>query len=44
MFNSVVTKQTAILEKEISDLKREADELSKGIAILTTKTAVEGAS
>jgi hypothetical protein len=37
MFDEVVSKQTTLLEKEIIDLKNEADQLSKEIAKLTTE-------
>ncbi|HAF12793.1 MAG TPA: hypothetical protein DCK93_02865 [Blastocatellia bacterium] len=37
MFEEVVNKQTALLEKEISELTNEADQLSKEIGKLTTQ-------
>jgi DNA polymerase-3 subunit epsilon len=37
MFDAVVSKQTALLEKEIIDLTNEADQLSKEIGKLTTQ-------
>jgi hypothetical protein len=38
VFDEVVSKQTTLLEKEISDLTNEADQLSKEIAKLTTQS------
>jgi hypothetical protein len=38
MFDEVVSKQTALLEKEIIDLTNEADQLAKEIAKLTTQS------
>jgi len=38
MFDEVVRKQTALLEKEIIDLTNEADQLSKEIGKLTTQS------
>ena len=35
MFEEIVSKQTALLEKEIADLTNEAERLSKEIAALT---------
>jgi len=37
MFEEVVSKQTALLEKQIIDLTNEADQLSKEIGKLTTQ-------
>jgi len=37
MFDEVVSKQATLLEKEISDLANEADQLSKEIGKLTTQ-------
>jgi uncharacterized coiled-coil DUF342 family protein len=38
MFDEVVSKQTTLLEKEIIDLRNEADQLSKEIGKLTTQS------
>ena len=38
MFDEVVSKQTALLEKEIIDLTNEADRLSREIGELTTQS------
>jgi len=37
MFDNIVSKQTALLEKEITDLTNEADQLSRKIAELSTQ-------
>lgn len=38
MFDEILSKQTALLEKEIIELTNEADQLSKEIAKLTTQS------